>query len=138
MPSSTRVLIDCEKVTLDVTKANDFPREVLFDSLTRHRVLSAGFMRPEILQEHGGLFHETTDFDVNPTTGTACRKVLCIGHAVDKRLLCWPLTFTIVIASIAAVVAGYLACNVATGAGVGSFIGAVFTMSWAYILWMAG
>jgi hypothetical protein len=94
-------------------------------------------MRPETLQEHGRLFHETTDFDTNPTNGTPGRKVLCIGYAVDKRLLCWPLIFTILVASSAAIATGVITCNVSTGAEVGSFVGAVFSISWAYILWMA-
>jgi hypothetical protein len=138
MLPSTLVLADCEKGGLEATETNNFPREVQFDSLTKHRALSAGLMRPETLREYGCLFHETADFNVNKRNGIPDRKVLCIGHAVDKRLLCWPLVFTILIASSAAIAVGFMTCSVATGAEVGSFVGVVFTMSWAYILWMAG
>jgi hypothetical protein len=95
-------------------------------------------MRPSILRESGQLFHETSDFDVQPAIATSTRKVLCIGHAVEKRLLCWPLMLTICIAAGAAVGAAYMTCSVATGAEVGSFVGVVFSLSWAYALWVAG
>ncbi|KAH7068114.1 hypothetical protein BKA63DRAFT_106373 [Paraphoma chrysanthemicola] len=116
----------------------NFPREVQFISLETDAILSAGFARPEVLQDCGNMFHDTDAFDVKPPPAGADQRVLCIGHAVDKKLLIVPLMFTIIVAITVAVVVIHLTRSVAAGAEVGSFVGVILSLMWAYILWLSG
>lgn len=84
------------------------------------------------------MFHETVSFDVENTGAAAKRKVLCIGHVVDKMYLAWPLALSFVIATVAAVIAGVVTHSVSSGAELGGFIGVGVVLSWSYILWLLG
>jgi hypothetical protein len=113
------------------------PREVQFDPLETHPLLSVGLFQPKLLQESGSMFHDTDAFDVKPPTATRNHSVLCISHAINKKLLIWPLMLTITTTTAAAVGVGYLTQSVAAGAEVGSFVGAIMSLVWAYVLWMS-
>jgi hypothetical protein len=80
------------------------------------------------------MFHDSAAFDVRHSNTTK-REILCIGHAVDKKLLIGPLVATVYVAAGMAVGAGYLTSSVACGAEVGSFVGTLLALIWAYILW---
>jgi hypothetical protein len=113
------------------------PREVQFDSLETHALLSAGLFQPKLLQESGSMFHDSDTFDNNPPTVSRNQRVLCIGHAINKKLLIWPLMLTITTTTVAAVGVGHLTHSVAAGAEVGSFVGVILSLVWAYVLWMS-
>ncbi|KAH7092058.1 hypothetical protein FB567DRAFT_588369 [Paraphoma chrysanthemicola] len=114
------------------------PREVQFASLETDAILSASFARPDLLQEYGNMFHDTHVFNVKPPPAGADQRVLCISHTVDKKLLIIPLMFTIIVAITVAVVVIHLTRSVAAGAEVGSFVGVILSLMWAYILWLSG
>ncbi|KAH7349158.1 hypothetical protein BKA66DRAFT_554192 [Pyrenochaeta sp. MPI-SDFR-AT-0127] len=116
----------------------NLPREVKFDSLKKNHIMSAGLFRPELLQDRGSVFYDTDAFDTNQPTTASTRSVLCIGHIINKKLLIWPLIFTIFIAIVVAVAVGHLTCSVGYGAEVGSFLGAILGLVWALVLWISG
>ncbi|KAI4609658.1 hypothetical protein J4E80_008303 [Alternaria sp. BMP 0032] len=95
-------------------------------------------LRPKLLRDSGRMFHETTSFDVENTEAATKRKVLCIGHVVDKTYLAWPLALSFVIATVVAVIAGVATHSVSSGAELGGFVGVGVVLSWSYILWLLG
>ena len=115
-----------------------FPHEVQLENLERWQALSGGFLRPETLRENGRLFHETSSFDVGAVDAASKRKVLCVGHAVDKSYLVWPLAFSFCIAVVTAVVAGIVTRSVSSGAELGGFVGVAIGLLWSYVLWLLG
>jgi len=112
--------------------------EVHFENIETSHALSAALLRPGLLRESGRMFHETGWFDVEDTEASPKRKVLCIGHVVDKRYLVWPLALSFAIATVVAVSAGVATHSVSSGAELGGFIGVGVVLSWSYILWLLG
>lgn len=84
----------------------------------------------------GQLFHETGSFDVSHSEATMVWKVLVVTYKVEKRLLIWPLAFSFCVVVVAAVTAGVLTHNVASGAELGSIAGVAVVLLWSYILWL--
>ncbi|KAH7400612.1 hypothetical protein DE146DRAFT_467783 [Phaeosphaeria sp. MPI-PUGE-AT-0046c] len=140
--------IKCQKPVVQIgdIKTADFhtndplvyPREVLFTHLRRESGLTAGFSRPELLRDDASYFFEDTAFDAIPTAMFKDRKILCIGHEIDKRYLIWPLIFSFAMAVVAAVVTGVMSESVASGTEAGGFIGLAVVLSWSYVLWLLG
>jgi len=112
--------------------------EVHFEDIETSHALSAALLRPGLLRESGRMFHETGSFDVGNTEASSKRKVLCIGHVVDKTYLAWPLALSFAIATVVAVIAGVATHSVSSGAELGGFIGVGVVLSWSYILWLLG
>jgi hypothetical protein len=83
------------------------------------------------------MFHDADAFDVKTQTVAPNQRVLCIGHAINRKLLIWPLMLTITTTTIAAVGVGHLTHSVTAGAEVGSFVGVILSLVWAYVLWMS-
>ena len=80
------------------------------------------------------MFHDTDAYDVRSVS--AVRSVLCIGHALDKKLLIWPLVLTMFAVLTVCTVVGRATHNIATGAEVGSFVGGLIGLIWAYVMWL--
>ncbi|KAI4662007.1 uncharacterized protein J4E78_004798 [Alternaria triticimaculans] len=127
----------CEVMTANAQRCI-FPLEVHFEDIETSHALSAALLRPGLLRESGRMFHETGSFDVENTEASPKRKVLCIGHVVDKRYLVWPLALSFAIATVVAVIAGIATRSVSSGAELGGFIGVGVVLSWSYILWLLG
>jgi len=109
--------------------------EVQFGSTETSPNLSAALRRPELLRESGRMFHETNLFDVENTDAAAKRKVLCLGHVVDKTYLVWPLAVSFMIATVVAIIVGVATHSVSSGTEVGGLVGFGVMLSWSYILW---
>jgi hypothetical protein len=130
------ILISCKQILPSTHTLDVLPRQVRFDPLEVHSVLSAGLLRPELLQESGDMFHETDVFDRKAHTAVGTQSVLCISYAMNKKLLVGPLVLTSIVVVVVAVVVGYVTRSVATAAEVGSFVGVFLTLIWSYVLWV--
>ncbi|KAF5007597.1 hypothetical protein FDECE_6083 [Fusarium decemcellulare] len=117
-------------------EAHYFPREVQFENLEKSRELTGGFLRPETLRENTRLFHDSSSFSVHSPDGPRMRKVVCVGHVVEKKNLIWPLAFSSCLSFVAAAVAAVVAHNIPAGAGIGGIVGAATVLLWSYIMWL--
>lgn len=100
------------------------------------QALTVGFLRPDALQDSGRLFHEINSFDVAHTDPTSKRKVLCVGHAVEKKHFVLPIVLSfIIVVVLPAVIVGVLKRSVSLGAELGGFIGIAIGLLWAYVFW---
>ena len=136
MMESYSILRHRKQAAPNVLEEQFFPHEVQFENLERWPALSAGLLRPETLRENGRFFHETSYFDVGTVDVAPKRKVLCVGHAVDKTYLVWPLAFSFCIAVVTAVVVGIVTRSVSLGTELGAFVGVATSLLWSYILWL--
>jgi hypothetical protein len=84
------------------------------------------------------MFHESSAFDVINVDAMSKRKVLCIGYAVEKRRLVWPLAISIGTAVVSVVVTGTITRSVGPSVGMGGFVGAAFGLLWSFVMWLLG
>lgn len=84
------------------------------------------------------MFHDTVAFDVRCVDDASKREVLCVGYAIDKQYLAWPLSISFGLAVVTAVVAGTMTHNVSSGSELGGLVGVAIVLLWTYLLWLVG